>query len=146
MNYARILLGGLLAGVIINAGEFLLWVVLLRDSAEAALGQLGLEEAAWAPVGYVVGGFLLGFVLAWLYAAIRPRYGPGFGTAAVAGTALWLAAWIVPAIWFAVIGVAMGTGLTVLVAAWGLAEAILAAAAAGWVYREEAEHVAGHPA
>ena len=35
--------------------------------------------------------FLAGIWIVWLYAAIRPRYGPGPKTAAVAGLAGWLA-------------------------------------------------------
>jgi hypothetical protein len=136
MNYMRILLGGLLAGVVINLSEFLLWGVLLREQNEAMLMANGLTEASWAMPAYVVSGFALGILLAWVYAAIRPRFGAGWKTAAIGGAAIWVAAWVMPAIWIGAMGLGMGMSTTVLSLVWGLVEFAVAGAAAGYVYQE----------
>ena len=43
--------------------------------------------------------FAIGIWTIWLYAAIRPRYGPGPKTAAVAGFAVWLLGSWADAVW-----------------------------------------------
>lgn len=43
----------------------------------------------------VIAGFVQGIATVCLYAAIRPRFGPGPSTAAIAGTSVWfLTSWI----------------------------------------------------
>ncbi len=138
INYARVLLGGLLAGLVINISEFVLNGVILMDDYTAAMESYNLTEASWAMGGYIVSAFILGFVVAWLYAAIRPRFGAGWKTGATAGVVLWLGAIVVPSIWFLAMGMSYGTGLTVLSLVWALVELVLAGMAGGWVYREGA--------
>lgn len=137
INYGRVVIGGLLAGVVINVAEFILNGLLLRDAYEATMGSYGLTEATWAMIGYIAAAFAIGLVLVWLYAAIRPRFGPGPKTAAMAGVALWFVAYVVPTVWFGAMGLALGTGATVLTLIWGLIELPLAGVAGGWLYQEE---------
>src|SRR5436190_18956057 len=96
INWSRILLGGLLAGLIINASEFVLnGMILQKDWAEAmkALNRSGDMTGAQI-AGFNLWGFGAGIVAVWLYAAIRPRYGAGPKTAAVAGLGVWLTAYL----------------------------------------------------
>ncbi|MEJ2204615.1 MAG: hypothetical protein P8170_10930 [Gemmatimonadota bacterium] len=148
MNGKRVLLGGLLAGVFLNVSEGILNGALLMDDYQVLTQDYGLTEASWAMAGYILGAFVFGFFLAWLYAAIRPRFGPGWKTGAIAGTALWVVGYLVPGIWFGAMGLALGTGLTLLALVWGLAEMILAGIIAGWLYQEDAAAApsAGAPA
>ena len=136
MNTARVLLGGLVAGVVLNVGEGILNAGILMDDYEAIFASTGLVEADWAMVGYIGSTFVLGFVVAWIYAAIRPRYGPGWKTGVRAGAALWCASYLVPSIWFGAMGMGLGQGMLALALVWGFAEQALAGVAAGWVYRE----------
>src|SRR5207249_8900333 len=46
--------------------------------------------------GFILFGFVLGVGCVWLYAAIRPRFGPGVGTAACAGAVVWFFAYLYP--------------------------------------------------
>lgn len=138
MNLKRILMGGLLAGVFINVSEGILNAGILMDEYEAAMTRYGLAEPDWALAGYLFGGFVFGLTVAWLYAAIRPRFGPGWRTGAVAGAALWVVGYAVPTLWFAGVGLTFGTGPTTLALIWGLAEMAVAGVIAGWVYRESA--------
>lgn len=138
INYARVILGGLLAGLVINIGEFVLNGVILMDEYTAAMETYNLTEASWAMIGYIVSAFILGLVAAWLYAAIRPRFGAGWKTGATAGVFVWLSAYFVPSIWFMAMGMSFGAGLTIMAMLWGVVELALAGMAAGWVYREGA--------
>ena len=89
--------------------------------------------------------YVLGIASVWLYAAIRPRYGAGAGTAAIAGVAVW----VIAHLWS---GVYLGMGflsmippkLAYLPVAWGLIEAPLGTVAGAWLYKED-ESVAARP-
>jgi hypothetical protein len=92
INWGRIVLGGLLAGVVLNVVDWLVYGVWLKGAYDAALQALGRPNAMGGGVivWFVFLDFVYGFVLLWLYAAIRPRFGPGLGTAVVAGVAVWV--------------------------------------------------------
>src|SRR5262249_20873403 len=90
-NRVRVILGGLLAGVVINIVEYITNGVVLKQAwgqAMQALGKPG-ELSAVAIGMFNIWGFLLGIAAVWLYAAIRPRYGLGVNTAIRAGIAAW---------------------------------------------------------
>src|SRR5712692_1656927 len=92
INWTRVILGGLVAGLIINLFEFVLNALLLeKDWANTmtALGKPG-ELPGTAIMLFNVRGFLIGITAVWLYAAIRPRYGAGVKTALCAGSAVWV--------------------------------------------------------
>jgi len=135
----RVILGGLLAGLIINVGEGVFNGWLMAAEMEAAMKALGkpMDPSAPAGIGYfVVGGFILGILSVWLYAAIRPRFGAGPKTAVCAGLALWAAAYLYVTLGF------MGldffpTTLLVQGLIWGLFEVPIATVAGAWLYKEE---------
>lgn len=137
MNYRRMLLAGLVAGVIINAGEFVLNGVVLAGSMVQDMTRHNLVMAPWAMAFYVLMGFALGFGLAWLYVSIRPRYGAGFGTALIAAAALWTIGYILPTLGMLALG--FGEATTYLWGlAWEAAELVIASTVAGALYREGA--------
>lgn len=136
INMTRAILGGLLAGLIINISETLLNAVVLARQVEEAVARMNLPPVGGSAIGvFVVMGFLLGIATVWLYAAIRSRYGPGPKTALCAGAAVWAFAYLYPAIGMSVMGM-FPAGLTAVSLAWGLGELLIAAAAGGWVYKE----------
>jgi hypothetical protein len=139
INTGRVILGGLLAGLVMNVGEAALHGGVLGEDAAALLKTYGIPMTAnptylAALIGMT---FVLGIAAVWLYAAIRPRFGPGPKTAIVAG----LAVWVLAHLWS---GVYLGAGfgglipsrLSWLPVAWGLVEAPLATLAGAWLYRE----------
>jgi hypothetical protein len=91
LNWRRVILGGLLAGTVINAGEFFA-AVFLRKQYQAAMQALGRSVMATASdlVLSLLVTFGVGIFAVWLYAAIRPRYGAGPRTAVIAAVATWL--------------------------------------------------------
>jgi hypothetical protein len=91
INWTRVLLGGLLAGVIINVFEFVTNGVFVAAEWKAmmkALGRTTVPSAGGAVI-FLIWGFLSGIGAIWLYAAARPRFGPGVKTAALTGFAFW---------------------------------------------------------
>jgi hypothetical protein len=97
INVARLLLGGLVAGVVVNAGDFVINSYLLADDMVQLSQRLGLNQAdvEGSQVTWIVVDLIYGMLLVFSYAAIRPRFGPGPATAIVAGLVLYLAITVV---------------------------------------------------
>ncbi len=95
INLARVVLGGLLAGLVIDVGEFLFNGWLFAADMEAAMRQLNLPPPGGGAIAtFLIMGFALGIATVWLYAAIRPRLGPGVSTALCAGATVWFLAYV----------------------------------------------------
>lgn len=141
MNWTRVLLGGLLAGTVMNVGEATLHAGLLGADAQALFDRYQTAQPG-SPVpivSLILMTYALGIASVWLYAAIRSRYGPGARTAVIAG----LAVWVIAHLWS---GVYLGMGFSGLIppklaylpVVWGLIEAPLGTLAGAWLYREVA--------
>jgi len=90
INFGRVLLGGLVAGLVINIGEFLLNGVVLHSQMEADFKRMNLTPPGNGFVAVAVGlTFVFGIVAVLLYAMIRSRLGPGPRTAIVTALILW---------------------------------------------------------
>lgn len=138
INTTRVILGGLLAGLIFNIGEFILSRFLLADAYASALQSLGVAwPGAAQMIVFVILGFALGIVLVWLYAAIRPRFGPGVQTAIWAGCAAWVFLALFPTLWFMVVGL-FPAGMLLIGLVWGLIEIPVSTVIGAWYYHEEA--------
>lgn len=135
INWTRVLLGGLLTGVIINAFEFFTNGVVLARDWEATMKALGRAMTPAAFVVFVIWGFLAGISAIWLYAAARPRFGPGAKTAALTGFAFWIFAYALPTLGNLALGL-FPKRLLVIGVLVGLVEVILASIAGAWLYKE----------
>lgn len=141
INWGRVILGGLLAGMVINVSEFFLnGVVLAKDWAAAmvALGRppiAGSQIAVFFVWSFVLWGFLIGIFAVWLYAAIRPRYGAGPRTALRVGSFVWGLGYLLTSVTPFLLNLfprrIFAIGLTV-----GLVEVLLATLVGAWLYRE----------
>jgi hypothetical protein len=90
INWTRVILGGLLAGLIVNIFEFLVDGLLLRSEWDAGLKALNKTPGGiGAAVIFWLWGFLIGIFALWLYANFRPRFG-GIRTAVLTGVAVWV--------------------------------------------------------
>src|SRR6266576_2586975 len=93
INLQKVIVGGLIAGVVLNIVDFVLFGVVLKDQMAAAMTSLNRPAMTNAQVPWFVFlDFVAGVFLVWLYAAIRPRFGAGPGTAVRAGLAGWFLA------------------------------------------------------
>ena len=137
INLRRVLLGGLLAGVVLNVLEFVLNGLILGDRWARAMESLNraAPEGAGAMIGYIIWGFLLGIALVWLYAAVRPRFGPGPKTAVITGLAVWVVVWLLGFGSTVIVGI-FPTILVVITLVWELFEVPIATAVGAWLYQE----------
>jgi hypothetical protein len=139
MNMARILMGGLAAGLVINISEATLNVAVLGDDWAQVMTALGKpSEFTGGQIAlFNVMGFALGIATVWLYAAIRPRYGAGPKTAVCAGSATWTISMLLPSIGQAAMNL-FPPNLIAIGLVWSLVEMIVAGLVGGKLYREEA--------
>src|SRR5215472_11968660 len=138
-NRVRVLLGGLLAGLVINVVEFVTNGVVLRDAWGSSMQALGkpVQLSAGAIVVFNIWGFLLGIAAVWLYAAIRPRYDAGPKTAIRAGVFMWAVAVFLANLSNYPLGL-FPTRLLVISSIVALLEIVLATLVGAWLYKEEA--------
>jgi len=138
INWGRVIVGGLVAGVVLNLGEWLLHEVVLASRMEAAVAEMGMELPSGSDIGiFVAMTFVLGILLVWLYAAIRPRYGPGPKAAIVSGLVGWI---LLYAFWFCynLAWELFPQDMVTISTIWGLFELPIATMVGAWLYREEA--------
>ena len=142
-NRARVILGGLLAGVVINIVEFITNGVVLNNAWAQVMQSLGKPPLTVSSILlFNVWGFLMGIASVWLYAAIRPRYGVGPATAIRAG----VAAWVMSVFLVTVTNYAIGfvpVRLLVITSLVELVEIPVATVIGAWLYKE---HEAQTPA
>ena len=136
INVGRVIIGGLLTGVVLNIGEFILNEPVLGDQWTAAMAALnkppiGGSMIAW----FVLQTFVIGIGLIWLYAAMRPRFGAGPKTAIWAGLTVWFFAILCGFGSTAIMGLFPGK-LVGIVLVWDLIEVPLATLAGAWLYKE----------
>jgi hypothetical protein len=94
MNTGRILLGGIVAGIVFNALDFVMQTYVFAEESRDMIQRLNLDPAvaeASAPTWIVV-NFAMSLLMVFVYAAIRPRFGAGPKTAIVASITIWAAA------------------------------------------------------
>jgi hypothetical protein len=91
INLTKVIVGGLVAGLVLNVFDFLVYGVWLKNDMNAALTALNKPAMSTNMImWFVFLDFLFGIWLVWLYAAIRPRFGAGPKTAVYAGLAMWV--------------------------------------------------------
>jgi hypothetical protein len=99
INFGRVVAGGLVAGVVANAIDFVTNTYVLASDIAAWAPTRNLDPAAMnsGPVAatWIVVDFIFGLLLVSTYAAMRPRLGAGPKTAMLAGLVLWFATTLV---------------------------------------------------
>ena len=136
INMKTVLLGGLLAGLVINIGEFILNDPILGDAWMEWSKSMNLPEMGGnVIIFYVIWGFITGIAMVWLYAAIRPRFGAGVRTAVYAGLFVWVTLWVLGFGSTMIQGV-YPNDLIITSIVWGLFEVPLAAVAGAYLYKE----------
>ena len=143
MNPARVVLGGLAAGLLLLASGIALGHgVLGPEYIRAFASHRAHPVSAATVIENTAVRLAYGFLVAFLYAALRPRFGAGPRTAVVAALFIWTASFLPRYLELHEFGILEGWRLGVSVP-WGLGELILAALLAGWIYRERAAATEG---
>lgn len=136
INNSRVLIGGLVAGIVFLVLDF------------AGMYVTGIDYEAWGTAHgltqppmwfFIAWDILLGIMVVWLYAAIRPRFGPGARTALLVAGFVWLLVTMIFAS-FTYMGLFESDDF-VKMAAWGVVQCVVATLAGAWLYREKGEMV-----
>jgi len=140
INQSKVLMGGLAAGAVLAALDFAINNFILADAWERVLQARNVDLSNTGGNGEVLKFLLIdllfGLLIVWVYAAIRPRLGPGPGTAAKATLVVFgasalnmatFAPWMFS--WDMFLRSAFLGAISMLVAGW----------VGGWVYSEETD-------
>jgi hypothetical protein len=136
INVGRVLLGGLVTGLILNIGEFVLNDFVLKAQMQDFMATHRFSEPGGTFIIAAVGlTFVLGIVIVFGYAAIRPRFGPGPKTAIIAALFAWFGIYFYTGL---INGLLFGipTGTILMVIGWGLVQYIVATVAGAALYKE----------
>ncbi len=136
ISLGRVIVGGLLAGLVVNVSEFILNTFVVAQDFETWIKMKDLPpmDARQIPI-FLLLGFLLGIATVWVYAAIRPRFGPGVPTAICAALTVWFLAYAYPSAFVFVMHF-LPRKATAISLCWGLVEIVVAGIAGAWAYTE----------
>ncbi len=136
INWGRVILGGLLAGVVINVVEGISGTIFMEDMLAAmAEHNISMDQSPTVMALYLLIGFAYGIFALWLYAAIRPRYGAGAKTAVYAGLAVWFLGYLMASLSFVLLGI-FPTQMFAVSSTIGLVEIVGGTVAGAWLYKE----------
>jgi hypothetical protein len=138
INWNRVLLGGIVAGIVIDIFEGVSNGLILASQWNEAMTALNKSPAMSAKqiAAFDVWGLAAGIAMVAIYAGIRPRFGAGPKTGMLAGAIVWALA-------YAGGNAAMvflhlfPLGLMLSATAIGLVETLVAGAAGAAVYKED---------
>jgi hypothetical protein len=139
INLGRVLIGGIVAGIVADVLGYLVDGVLLAPrwaEGTKALGHANFSANQW--IWFNLLGLVSGIVLIWIYAAIRPRFGAGVKTAVLAGVAVWVVGSLLPNLSFMWFAGLFSHHLTMMTTLGGLVEIVVGAIAGAALYQEPA--------
>jgi len=139
IDSGRVVLGGIVAGIICDIFEYVLNGIVLRTqwntiSTAHNLPIVGMNEI----IIFNILGLVTGIAAVWAYAAMRPRFGAGPKTATYAALLIWVVGYLIPDVFQTVSGL-VPLNMMVTMAVVGLVEIIVASVAGAYLYKESAE-------
>jgi hypothetical protein len=137
INLGRVLLGGIVAGIVIDIFEGVLNGVVLANQWATVMTGLGKSAAPSIKqlIAFNVWGLATGIMIVGIYAAMRPRFGAGPKTAVCAGLVIWATAYVLGSaapVFLHLIPV----DLTLIGLAVALVETMVAGVAGAYFYKE----------
>lgn len=127
----RLMFGGLTAGLLINAVEYLVHGVLLDPQWRAAFAALGKTPKGWTT--FIPSNFLVGIIGIWVYTKFLTRYGPGLKTAIRSAFSIWIVFWVIPIMALQPMDLFPNVLLLTTIAV-GLLDSIPAVLLGAWIY------------
>ena len=138
INMGRVILGGLVAGIVSDILGYLVDGVWLAPRWDFGMKALGLSSFSVKQlIGFNLVGIVAGLVAVWLYAAIRPRFGAGMRTAIIAGIAAWTLGSLLPNIAFMRLAHLFSHRLTLYTTLGALVETVVGTIAGAALYKED---------
>jgi hypothetical protein len=133
VNWARVIVGGLAAGLVINVFEYVGHRVLLDDAWTAAFRALGKTPTGW--LAFIPANFVVGTLMVWFYAQLQSHYGRGPISVLRSGLATWTIFWVIPMMSIMPMNL-FPDRLLATVIALGFVDVNLAALLGAWLYKE----------
>lgn len=137
-NWRRLMIAGLLAGLVILFVEGLMNTVILGPQMEQEMAAHNI--GSFGAAGIVIMNLwclAMGIATAWLYVTFKPAFGAGTATGVKAGLFVWAMVYIAAGIPQLLMGI-FSPGLMVASFASGLVEFAVAGFVAAKMYREHA--------
>jgi hypothetical protein len=95
LNTKRLLIGGFVAGLVIEILEAILNIAVIGDEMRQVMEATGMEPASTGLFLLVlIWAWLSGFLGVWMYARLRPSMGAGPMTAIRVGVLIWFFAYL----------------------------------------------------
>lgn len=135
INWGRVLLGGLVAGVVIDLVNYVLNTYVWAEQNAALMKALGVQLRTNAIPIFVLEGLVLGISMIWAYAVARPRYGAGPKTAVITGLGIWVIGGVLPDVDLWASGILPTRELCIGIVV-GLVLIVVASVAGAAVYKE----------
>jgi len=138
INYGRVILGGIVAGIVLDILGYLVDGVLLAPRWAADMKLLSHAEAFTGAqfTLFSLLGLASGLGTVWLYAAIRPRFGAGMQTAICAGMFVWFMGTLLPNASFMYATRLFSRHLTLYTTLGAIVEVAVASMAGAALYKE----------
>lgn len=136
INNGKVVLGGIVAGIVMTIGEYVFNEFVVADSSMEMYDRLGLTPPGGREIAiFIAVTFAVMILTIWLYAMLRDRCGAGPKTAACAAAFVWFLYQLAPGIFMTVLGM-FPASLLVTGALWGLVEMIVATMAGAYFYSD----------
>jgi len=138
INFNRLLIGGVVAGIICFVGDGFVHGMLLADrwtGVMTALGRQAGDMGRRHPGYFATYDLFKGLVAVAIYVGIRPRFGPGIGTALIAAVTVWLLVIPIPLLGLLPMEF-FSAGFAATWAAYGIIPIVVGTLAGAWLYRE----------
>jgi hypothetical protein len=139
INIGRVILGGVVAGIVGNILGYLVDGLMLAPQWAAAMKTLDRPEFSGNQiVAFNLIGLVYGILVVGLYALIRPHFGAGPKTAVYAGLGAWAIGTLLPNVSLMAVAGLFPPNLTVMTTAAAIVESVAAALAGAALYKEGA--------
>jgi len=136
INFGRVLLGGFVAGLVINIGEVVLNGIILAPHIEADMKRMGITPPGNGFAALAVGlTFIFGIIAILIYAMMRARLGPGPKTALLTALILWFCLYAYSGT-INMLLINVPPKLILMILAWGIIEYPLGLLAGAALYKE----------
>jgi hypothetical protein len=138
INVSRVLMGGLVGGVVYDALAFVVdgvWLAPQWADGMKALGHPNFSSSTL--IWFNIAGLAGGIATIWIYAAIRPRFGAGAKTAVFAGLVAWVLSALIPNLSFMWFTDLFAHQLTIMTTLGALIEILAGTLAGAALYQEQ---------
>lgn len=138
IDFGRVIIGGIVAGIIIDIFEYVLNGIVLAAQWNAVTSAHNLPTTSMNQiVVFLILGLVTGIATVWGYAAMRPRFGAGPKTAVYAALLVWVVGYLLPDLFNMIIQLTPNS-MTMTMIVVGLVEIVVAAVAGAYLYKEPA--------